>query len=77
MPKDLQQVMSELIKKQMLILGPNVALSRTRNVKALTVDDSGVVTNISGDPQAALSSLVAEFEAISGAITKNLLQSLL
>ncbi len=74
---DYQNLLSDLIKKQMVMLGPSVALAKARKVAGLTVDDSGAVTAISGDPQEALKALAGEYMALSGQIAQMTLDSLL
>ncbi len=74
---DYKNLLSDLIKKQMVMLGPSVALSKARKVTSLTVDDSGEVSAISGDPQEALKALAGEYMALSGQIAQMTLDSLL
>lgn len=69
--------LTSLIQKQMLILGPNVALGRARKVAGLTVGDNGAVTGLSGDPQQVMNALVSEYVALTGDITKTIVQSLI
>lgn len=75
--EDYQALFSDLIKKQMVMLGPGVALSHARRVSALTVADDGQVTVVSGDPQAALSELAGVYMNLSGQIAQATLASLL
>lgn len=74
---DYQGLLSDLVKKQMVMLGPSVAVLKARKVVALTVADDGQVTAISGDPHAALNQLVTEYMNLSGQIAQTTLQSLL
>ena len=74
---DYKNLLTDLIKKQMVMLGPSVALSKARKVIGLTVDDSGQVSAISGDPQEALKALAGEYMALSGQIAQMTLDSLL
>jgi len=41
---DTKKVLSKVIKQQILILGPDIALLKARNVPGLKVSDSGDVT---------------------------------
>lgn len=66
-----QALISEIIMKQAVILGPEIAVLKARNVSALTITDDGRVTNIEGDPQAALQGLIDEYIALSGEIVRN------
>ncbi len=76
-PNQYQQVLSDLIKKQMVMLGPNVALGQARKVPGLTVSEDGTVQSISGDPQEALSAVAKQYMALSGAIAQMTLDSIL
>ncbi len=72
-----KSLLSDLVKKQMVMLGPAVAISKARKVVALTVDDSGTVSAIAGEPQAALKQLAQEYMNLSGQIAQTTLESLL
>ncbi|MEX2027995.1 MAG: hypothetical protein WD988_00665 [Candidatus Curtissbacteria bacterium] len=74
---DYKNLLSDLIKKQMVMLGPGVALSKARKVSSLTVDEAGQVSAISGNPQEALRALAGEYMALSGQIAQMTLDSLL
>ena len=74
---DFRQLLTDIIKKQVVILGPDIALLKARNVKGMTVSDDGSVTAISGDPRAVLQSLVDEYVALSGLIVKKAMEPLL
>lgn len=75
--EDYQALLSDLIKKQMVMLGPPVAISKARKIGALTVTDDGNVSAIAGDAQAALKELASEYMALSGQIAQTTLASLL
>lgn len=75
--EDYQALLSDLVKKQMVMLGPAVAVSKARKVVSLTVADDGSVTAIGGDAQAALKQLASEFMLLSGQIAQTTLTSLL
>lgn len=70
-------LLSDLVKKQMIMLGPSVAIAKARKVLELTVAEDGQVTAISGDPRAALEKLAGEYMSLSGQIAQTTLQSLL
>jgi len=73
--QDYQSLLSEIIAKQAIILGPNIAVLKARNVEGLTVSDDGKVTDVKGDPAIALQKLVDEYVNLSGEIVKNALSS--
>lgn len=70
-------VIMDLIKKQMVMLGPNVALGQARKVEGLKVGDDGAVTEITGDPQTVLASVAKQYMALSGAIAQMTLESVI
>ena len=63
-------LMSEIIGKQSVILGPDIALLKARNVQGLTIDAKGVLTDLEGDPGLVLKALVDEYVDLSGQIVK-------
>jgi hypothetical protein len=67
-------IMSEIIAKQAVILGPEIAVLKARNVSGVTIDDKGNVTDIAGDPADALQALIDEYIALSGEIVKNVMR---
>lgn len=66
-------VMSEIIAKQAVILGPGMAIARARKVVEIQVSDDGKVTSIQGEPAAILEKLIATYVELSGEIVKNAL----
>jgi hypothetical protein len=74
---DYKQLLTQVIQKQMVILGPNITLTKARNVKGLTVADDGTVTQIIGQPQELIQSLVDQFVQLSGLIVKKTMEPLL
>lgn len=74
---DYKQLFSQLIKKQMLILGPDITMAKVRNVAGLTVDAMGEVQKIEGDPQVMLQGLINQFVELSGMIVKKTMESIL
>lgn len=74
---DYKQLLSEVIKKQIVILGPDITLSKARNVKGITVADDGTVTNLEGSPQEVTQALIDQFVQLSGLIVKKTMEPLL
>lgn len=72
-----QNVLTDLIKRQMVMLGPNVALAQARKVTGLSVSDDGTVTALAGNPQEILSAVAKEYMALSGAIAQMTLESVI
>lgn len=74
---DYKKLFSELIKKQILVLGPDITLAKVRNVIGITVDVNGDVQKIDGDPQSLLQNLINQFVELSGLIVKKTMESIL
>ena len=74
---DHQKLLTEVIKKQIVILGPDITLAKARNVAGLTVADDGTVTAITGDPKEVTQKLVDQFMELSGLIVKKTMEPLL
>ena len=69
-------LINEIIKKQAVILGPEIAVLKARGVPGLTVDDDGKVTVLGSNPKETLQSLVDQYVELSGQIVKNALGSI-
>lgn len=74
---DYKKLLTDVIQKQMIILGPTIALAKARNVKGLTVADDGTVVNIEGQPQVLIQGLIDQFVQLSGLIVKKTMEPLL
>ena len=74
---DYKKLLTEVIQKQMVILGPSISLAKARNVKGLVVADDGTVTDIKGPPQALIQGLIDQFVQLSGLIVKKTMEPLL
>jgi len=75
--EDYRALMTDLIKKQMIMLGPNLVLSKARKVSGLTVLNDGTVQKVSVDPGQALGELTNAFMTLSGQIAQMTLDTLL
>lgn len=69
-------LISEIIVKQSIILGPDIAILKARNVSELVINDQGQVVDIKGEPGMALQKIVNEYVELSGMIVKNALGSI-
>lgn len=74
---DYKALFSQLIKKQMLVLGPDITLAKVKNVMGLSVDVNGDVLKMDGDPQQMLQALINQFVELSGMIVKKTMESIL
>ena len=70
------QLISEIIKKQAVILGPEIAILKARSVKGLSVDNDGKAITVGDNPKETLQSLVDQYVELSGQIVKNALGSI-
>lgn len=69
-------LISEIIKKQSVILGPEIAILKARSVPGLMVDNDGKVTGVGDNPKETLQNLVDRYVELSGLIVKNALGSI-
>ncbi|OGZ66553.1 MAG: hypothetical protein A3C06_00945 [Candidatus Taylorbacteria bacterium RIFCSPHIGHO2_02_FULL_46_13] len=69
-------LISEIIKKQAVILGPEIAILKARSVPGLMVDNDGKVTGVGDNPKDTLQNLVDRYVELSGLIVKNALGSI-
>lgn len=69
-------LISEIIKKQSVILGPEIAILKAKSVKGIAIDNNGNVTNVSGNAKDVLQKLVDQYVELSGQIVKNALGSI-
>ena len=70
-----KEIISEIILKQAVILGPEMAVMRARSVVGLTVSDEGKVMGLEGDEKALLQKLIDVYVELSGEIVKNALST--
>ena len=69
-------IISEIIQKQIVILGPAIAVMKARSIEGLEVSDDGKVLSIQGDPQEVMQKLIDLYVDLSGQIVKNALGSI-
>ena len=75
--EEYQKMLTDLIQKQMLVLGPKIALDKAKKVSGLAVAEDGRVLSVDGDPQMVLKGVANEYMALSGQIAKMTLDTLL
>lgn len=75
--EEYKSMLSDLIKKQMVMLGPNVALGTAKKVLGLTVSDDGTVSDITGDPQVVMEGVANQYMNLSGQIANMTLKTIL
>ena len=72
-----KNIISELIRRQMSILGSDITMARVKNVIGIQVDPNGGVVSIDRDAQDVLSDLTNQFVELSGLIVKKTMESIL
>ena len=70
-------MLSELVKKQMVMLGPNISLDKARKVPGVVINDHGDIEQITGDPHVVLTGIANEYTLLSGEIAQTVFNSLL
>lgn len=71
-----KSVMTDIIAKQSIILGPEMSLLRAKKVSGISFSSDGKVTDIQGDPADALKRLIDSYVELSGQIVRNALGSI-
>ena len=74
--EEYKRLIEEIISKQSLILGPEIAIMRARGVKNIIVTEKGEVENIEGNYKEALQQLIDQYVELSGQIVKATLGSI-
>lgn len=72
-----KRFLTELVRKHMAILGPNISRDAALQVPGLTIDASGEVTELQGDPLLILQDLVNGYTALCAPVTQLILYNLL
>lgn len=73
--EDYKEILTEIIKKQSVILGPQIAILKARSVVGVSLDDNGNVIDIEGNPQDVVQKVIDQYVALSGEIVKNAVNS--
>src|SRR5690554_1115850 len=60
-----KKFLTELIRRHMIIFGPNIALDIAISIPGLTVSGTGEVTEIIGAPLTALQKLISKYQELS------------
>ena len=61
-----QQMVQAIIRKQISVLGAQIAIDRARKVSGLDVDESGAVKSLSGNGVEVLEKLVTVYQDLLG-----------
>ncbi|MBI5507746.1 MAG: hypothetical protein HY903_03220 [Deltaproteobacteria bacterium] len=63
-----REIITDIMRTKVSLFGA-AAVRRARAIAGLQVNDTGVVTELTGDPLTILSALLASFEQLSGKIS--------
>jgi hypothetical protein len=72
-----QKLLTDTIRKQMLILGPQITLLKIHNVPELTVSEDGTVASLGPKPEETVTRFLEEFRELSAPLVKKTMQPLL
>ena len=75
--EDYKNFINEIVQKQMLILGPQIAFDKAKNISGLSIDTAGTVISLSGDPYLVVKNLIDEYSSLSREITQAVLCSII
>lgn len=69
--QDYKNFISDVIQKEMVIIGPQIAYDKASNVAGLSVDTAGTVISLNGDPYLVVKNLLDEYAALSQPVTQS------
>jgi hypothetical protein len=72
-----QKLLTDAIRKQILILGPQITLLKIHNVPNLAVTDDGTVASLGSKPEETVTRFLEEFRDLSAPLVKKTMQPLL
>src|SRR6266550_9113756 len=72
-----QKLLTDTIRKQMIILGPQITLLKIHNIPGLTVTEDGTVASLGVKPEETVTRFLEEFRELSAPLVKKTMQPLL
>ncbi len=75
--QEYKNLLTEVIKKQITILGPDITLAKVRKTKGISIDDTGTVTGLSAEPAEITKQLTEQFKDLSESIVKKTMRPLM
>jgi hypothetical protein len=72
-----QKLLTDAIRKQMVILGPQITFLKIHNVPNLIVSDDGTVVSLGEKPEETITRFLGEFRELSSSLVKKTMQPLL
>jgi len=68
--KEYQQLLTEILKKQIVIFGPAIVTAKIKHLKNITVTDDGTVTSLLGSPRDIAGEILEAFKELSSGVVK-------
>jgi hypothetical protein len=75
--QDYQKLLSDALQRQIIILGPKVALMTAKKVQGLTINDTGQIMKMTGNPEKVITQFLEEFRKLSSSLVKATMKPLL
>lgn len=75
--QEYKKLLTEVIQRQIMLLGPTIAVTKARQVPGIAVADDGTVVSFTGDPQQLTQQLIEQFVELSGLIVRKTMEPLL
>ncbi|MFH1565880.1 MAG: hypothetical protein ABIB98_01620 [bacterium] len=72
-----KMAITEIVQKQMAILGPEIALLKAKNIEGLKVNEKGEVLEFKDNSREILQKIVDEYISLSGQVFRNVLAPIL
>jgi hypothetical protein len=72
-----QKLLTDAIRKQMIILGAQITLLKVHNIPGLVVTDDGSVASLGPRPEETVTRFLEEFRELSSPLVKKSMQPLL
>jgi hypothetical protein len=75
--QEYKKLLTDVIQRQIMLLGPTIAVTKARQVPGIIVADDGTVVSFTGDPQQLIQQLIEQFVELSGLIVRKTMEPLL
>ena len=72
-----QKLLTDAIRKQMIILGPQITLLKVHTVPGLTATDDGTVAALGDKPEETVTHFLEKFRELSSPLVRKTMQPLL
>ncbi len=69
-------LLTEIIAKESVVLGPDIAIAKAQSVGGLVLDNSGNVINIKGDANQIIHKLIDEYADLIGNLAKDAIKEI-